>query len=131
MRPHELLEASDHGGDEQACHSAMEAVGDATVIAFAELITEIRVGDGITETRQIFSAVAGDVAVVECDNLTVVSGQHITEGRLAVSSLALQADIEVLINQSFKNGLDARPVIPNETHALREYGEELLRQAKL
>lgn len=89
VRSHELLEASDHGSDEQACHSPVETVGHAAVIAFAELISKIRVGNGIAEAREILTAVAGDVAVVECDDLAVVSGQHIAEGRPTASSLAL------------------------------------------
>jgi hypothetical protein len=80
----------------------METVGDATVIAFTEFITQIWVGDGIAEARQIFPAVACDVAVMECDDLAVVSGQHIAEGCPTASSLALQADIEVVIDQSLR-----------------------------
>ena len=108
----------------------METVGDPAVIAFTEFITEIRVGDGIAEARQIFPAVACDVAVVECNDLAVVSGQHIAEGCPTASPLALQADIEVVIDQELEDGLDARAVIPDETHPLREYGKELLSQAK-
>ena len=57
VRPHELLEASDHGGEEQTCHATMETVGDAAVIAFAEFITEIRVGDRVAEACQILFTV--------------------------------------------------------------------------
>ena len=89
MRPHKLLETSDHRGNEQARHPAIEAVGHSAVIALAELIPEIGIGDGIAEARQIFTAVACDVTVVECDDLAVISGQHITEGGPAAPSLAL------------------------------------------
>ena len=74
MRSNELLEATDHRGDEQACHPAMEPVGDSTVIAFAEFIAEVRVGDGIAKACQIFPVVARDIAVVQRDDLALVSG---------------------------------------------------------
>jgi hypothetical protein len=108
----------------------MKAISDAAVIAFAELITEIRVGNGIAEASQIFPAVACDVAIVECNDLAVVSGQDIAEGCPTASSLPLQADVEVVIDQELENGLDAITVIPYETHSLGEYGKELLCQTK-
>src|SRR4029078_3861764 len=108
----------------------METVGDATVVAFAEFITEIRIRDGIAETCQIFPIIACDVAVVECDDLAVISGQHITEGGPTASSLALHADIEVVFSQELEDGLDARTVIPDETNPLGEYGKELLGHTK-
>ena len=108
----------------------MEPVGDSAVIAFAELITKIWIGDGIAQACQIFPAVACNVAVMECDDLAVVSGQHIAEGCPTASSLALQADIKVVIDQELEDGLDARPIIPDETYPLREHGKKLLSQAK-
>ena len=108
----------------------METVGDAAVITFTEFITEIRIGDGIAEACQILPVVACDVAVVERDNLAVVSSQDVAEGCPTASSFALLADIEVVIDQEFEDGLDACTVIPDETHPLREYRKELLSQAK-
>src|SRR4029077_18153937 len=130
MRSHELLETPDHGGDEQACHPAMKPVSDAAVIAFAEFITEIRIGDGIAEACQVLSAVACDITIVECDDLAVVSGQDIAEGRPTATPLTLETDIEVVIDQGLEKGLDARTVIPDEAHPLREDGKKLFRQAK-
>ena len=108
----------------------METVGDAAVVTFTEFITEIWVGDGIAEACQILPAVACDIAVVECNDLAVVSGKHIAEGCPTASSLALQANIEVVIDQELEDGLDAGSVIPDETNPLWEYGKELLSQAK-
>src|SRR5688572_7969659 len=89
VRPNKLLETPDQRGNEQACQPAMEPVGDTAVVAFAEFIAEIRIGDGVAESRQIFSTVTRYVAVVECDDLAVVSGQHIADGRPTPPFLAL------------------------------------------
>src|SRR5262245_21592634 len=130
MRAYKLLKAPDQGGDEQAGHAPMQAVCHAAVIAFAEFITKIWIRNGITETCQIFSIVARDVAIMECDDLAMVSGQYIAEGGPTAPSLALQSDIEVVVDQELEDGLDPRAIIPDEAHSLRERGKVVFRHAK-
>lgn len=89
MRSDQLLEAPDHGGEEEPGYAPMQPVGDAAVIAFAEFIAKIRVGDGITKAREIFPIVARDIAIVQRDDLALISGQYISKRGPTASSLAL------------------------------------------
>jgi len=120
----DALQGAEERGDEQTHHAAVEAVGDARVVAFAKIEAEAWVGDRITKPGEQFTIVGEDVAVVDGDHARFLAGEHVAEAGPDVAALARLAGAEFCIFEFFEQLLHARTVVPEEHRFLRQLGKE-------
>lgn len=96
MRSDQHLQTADERRHEETRHTPMHAVRHPTVVPFTKFIREIRIRDGIAEASEILAIVTHNVAVMECDDLALASGQNITVGRPTPAPLALVSDVDFM-----------------------------------
>ena len=78
QRAIDLLERTDQRRDHQARHAAIQlALGDARVVALAELVVELRMGHRVDQARQQAAIIGDDIAVMQCHRLGDARGLHI------------------------------------------------------
>lgn len=121
-----LLERPQQRGDHQPRHPAIElSVGDARVVALAELVVEVGMGHRVEEPRQQAPVVGENVAVVEPHHRTAGRGLHVARAEPDVAPLAGLPGREAVLLQLGIQGAQPRAIVPQDAMALGQPGEEL------